>query len=131
MARRRAPKAPPLSAQKAVLQSHHVSVGDAPWNELDVLAEWLLRMMSDAAAREPRPHGRPPKWKRNLEAVEYLRSVAPPVTLSAAPGSRCVTLLAEFLAKSAGHESRDTAAELAGTLIARLTEIGFKPFSTP
>ena len=104
---------------------------ETPWTGLDVLAEWLLRMMVDAAAIEPQPQGRPPKWERNFEAVEFLRGIAPPVTLSAAPGSRCVTLLTEFLVASAGHGSRDTAAQLAGTLIALLSEIGFKPFYTP
>jgi hypothetical protein len=127
MARKRAPKPPPIEAQREAATWtatgklwRGVQVTKGEHTRLDMLDEWLLRQYDEGAKLAPSPRGAPPKWGQMLDAVRWLRVRC--VKLSDAPGSKCVAALTEFLDQTRTAECRSdrdsTAEQLAGTLIA-------------
>lgn len=144
MARRRAPQPPPLEAQREAagwprgrlwgdMQTESWVPGKSPYpmtDDVRLLDEWLLRYHAEAAKLAPRKRGRPPKWARMRAAVQWLRK-GRILTISDAPGSRCVESLGKFLDQTrtalyrGEHDS--TAAELAGTLRALLCSVKRSP----
>ena len=125
MARRRAPAAPSITDQRLGFRMltrggrFHTVISNDP----ELGPAQLVAKLHDAAAREAarrgdtQARGRPPDWDRLVAAAQKLEAEG--VRLSDAPGSRAVGVLHEFLAKrQRGKSSRNTAAELAGTLLA-------------
>lgn len=139
---------PPLALQEAAARQeaarlgrrwHLLPLDDGRMDEVAILAVALRRYRAGAGMM-PRTRGRPVDWNRLRAAVAWLRRMGVR-TLSAAPRSRCVRSLMRFLhlwrerveratGKRHGPATPDTAAELAGTLKALASGMGWH-LSTP
>lgn len=135
MARRRV-REPPQAVQALVPRPRwHILPPDAGHlNEVALLAALLPRYRT-AARRVPRGRGRPLEWGRLEAAAEWLSREGFD-KVSDARDSPCVQSLVRFLdgwreqeltrGVRRGPATRDTAAELAGTLKAIVQRMGWK-----
>jgi hypothetical protein len=129
MARRRLSITPSREARR---EAFYEQTGGRPYGQLNISdrpmtvfgeIRWVVEGHIAASRKEPTREGAPPKLARIVAATYWLERAG--VTLSDAPGSRCVKELVKFLEDWHARPgiSPSTAETLAGTLIAYAREI--------